>query len=612
MAPFHPDDLTGLGRLPTYRLPDDRWLPVLEHTCDFSPDIFESVSLNLIRNPNINSNHLFRADIFYDSHNGELTNVQVSKAEIDALLRRYGDRFDTPAGYQVARTIIRLMIPRNPQLDRPIAQTCYILHSTSTRQLDQRLVIYVPHADQLAELPWYHPTVQSVAYLYSWRPPDIDPSSASSPPQKSNAIIALHYRLFPSQTPLLSLRVLRTAHHLLSVLYKHGQGALSGYTKRVHHDQIISQQRVQDTYTVLKRKHAKRLCDNWLEQTEPSKHVFEDLGIAAFLIELWKDMYKVAGPEQEQEKKVNEDGEERFPGFADIGCGNGVLVDVLIREGYKGWGFDARRRKTWSTFSTTVQDHLKELVLVPQPLLELHSPPHTPDTNPSRLSRTLATFSISRPPSPVGFGHHIGIFPQGTFIISNHADELTPWTPLLASLSRSPFLAIPCCSHNLSGSRFRAPSSFNSYSADASAPSYFSANVTTAKSVAISVATASSPVTSPCSEEPPTPTTGPERGDLNALSQKTRSKQPSAYSSLCEWVSQLMSECGYEVEKEMLRIPSTRNMGLVGRVHRPGFRGESLETRHERVKKIARREGAELGVWLERAKGLKIGEGNVH
>lgn len=611
MAPFHPEDLTGLGKLPIYRLPDDSWLPILEHLCDFSPDIFESVSLNLIRNPNINSIHLFRADILFDSHNGELTNVQVSKAETDVLLRRYGDTIEAPAGYHVARTIIRLMIPRNPQLDKPIAQTCYILHSTSTRLLDQRLVIYVPHADQLAELPWYHPAVQSVAYLYSWRPPDSDPSSASSPAQQSTAVIALYYHLYPSQTLPLSVRVLRTAYHLLSVLYKHGQGTLTGYTKRVHHDQMISQQRVQDTYTELKRKHAKRLCDNWVEKTEPNKHVFEDLGIAAFLIELWKDMYRGAGHEQERERRGGGDGKARFPGFVDIGCGNGVLVDVLLREGYKGWGFDARRRKTWSTFSITSQDQLKELVLVPQPLLELQSPPQTSNANPSRLSRTLATFSLSRPPSPIAFDHHTGIFSHGTFMISNHADELTPWTPLLASLSRSPFLVIPCCSHNLSGSRFRAPSSFNSYSADTSAPSYFSANIKKAKSVAISVASASSPVTSPCSEEPPTPT-GPERGDLNALSQKARSKQPSAYASLCDWVSQLMGECGYEVEKEMLRIPSTRNVGLVGRVHRPGFDWENLEMRQERIKDIARREGAELGVWVERAKGLKIWEGSVH
>ena len=611
MGPFHPDDLTGLGKSPIYRLPDDSWLPILEHTCDFSPDIFESVSLNLIQNPNINSNHLFRADILFDSRNGELTNMQLPKAETDALLWRYGHNLEAAAGYQLARTIVRLMIPRNPQLDKPIAQTCYIFHSTSTRQVDQRLVIYVPHADHLDELPWYHPTVQSVAYLYSWRPPDTDPSSASSPLQKSTALISLHYRLFPSQTLPLSARLSRTAYHLLSILYKHGQGALSGYTKRVHHDQMISQQRVQDTYTDLKRKHAKRLCNNWVEKTEPSKHVFEDLGIAAFLVELWKDMYKGAGHEQVREKRGDGDGKDRFPGFVDIGCGNGVLVDVLLREGYKGWGFDARRRKTWSTFSITVQDHLKELAVVPQPLLDLQSPPITPNTNPSRLSRTLATFSLSRPPSPISFDHHTGIFPQGTFIISNHADELTPWTPLLASLSRSPFLAIPCCSHNLSGSRFRAPSSFNSYSADASAPSYFSANINKAKSVAITVASASSPVTSPLSEEPPTPT-GPERGDLNALSQKVRSKQPSAYASLCDWVAQLMGECGYEVEKEMLRIPSTRNVGLVGRVHRSELVGESLEIRQERVREIARREGADLGVWLERAKGLKIGEGSIH
>ena len=611
MAPFHPDDLTAPGKLPSYRLPDDSWLPILEHTCDFPPDIFGSVSLNLIKNPNINSNHLFRADILYDSHNGELTNVQAPKAETDTLLRRYGDKVDAPAGYELARTIIRLMIPRNPQLDKPIAQTCYIFHSIRTPELDQRLVIYVPHADQLEELPWYHPAVQSVAYLYSWHPPDSVPSLSSSPSQSPLATISLHYRLFSSQTLPLSSRLLRTAHHLLSIIYKHCQGVLAGYTKRVHHDQLISQQRVQNTYSELKRKHAKRLCDNWVEKTESSKHVFEDLGIAAFLVELWKDMYKDVGHDENREKRGHVNGKRPFPGFVDIGCGNGVLVDVLLREGYNGWGFDARRRKTWSTLSITVQDHLKELVLVPQPLLELQSATNTANTNPSMLSRTLATFSLSLPPSPLPFNHHSGIFPQHTFIISNHADELTSWTPLLASLSQSPFLAIPCCSHNLSGSRFRAPSSFNSYSADASAPSYFSANITKAKSVAITVASASSPVTSPGTEDPPT-SPGPERGDLNALSQKTRSKQPSAYASLCDWVARLMSECGYEVEKEMLRIPSTRNVGLVGRLYRAGYEGESLEVRQERVREIARREGAEVGVWVERTKGLKSGEGSAH
>jgi tRNASer (uridine44-2'-O)-methyltransferase len=102
-------------------------------------------------------------------------------------------------------------------------------------------------------------------------------------------------------------------------------------------------------------------------------------------------------------------------------------------------------------------------------------------------------------------GIHNGLFPKGTFIISNHADELTPWTPILASLSKCPFMMIPCCSHALSGARFRAP--------------------------------------------PP----------------KDAPSSTSAFASLVAWVSKLAKDSGWDVEVEMLRIPSTRNTALIGR-----------------------------------------------
>ncbi|KAI0254068.1 hypothetical protein BJV78DRAFT_104962 [Lactifluus subvellereus] len=36
--------------------------------------------------------------------------------------------------------------------------------------------------------------------------------------------------------------------------------------------------------------------------------------------------------------------------------------------------------------------------------------------------------------------------PAGSFLIGNHADELTPWVPLLATRVRaSGYLSIPCC-----------------------------------------------------------------------------------------------------------------------------------------------------------------------
>ena len=347
---------------------------------------------------------------------------------------------------------------------------------------------------------------------------------------------------------------------------------------------------MQDRYTELKQNHATRLCDRWVEKTEPSKHVFEDLGIAAFLIELWKDMYRDNGFSGLEIGDRETDVRPVFPGFVDIGCGNGVLVDILLREGYPGWGFDARRRKTWSTFDDSIQQHLKELILVPQPLFEMQQA--SDHANGGIISKRHSA------------AWHNGIFPTSTFIISNHADELTPWTPLLASISSSPFLAIPCCSHNLSGLRFRAPSVFNNNSADALAPSYFSAHINKSKSIAIAVA---------CSDnEVIFGPQGAEQGDLKDLNPKARAKQPSAYSSLCDWVAHLAARVGYKVEREMLRLPSTRNVGIVGRGFMPSFEGEDLDVRRERVIGIASKEKADGVLWVDRAKGLMSGKEGGH
>ena len=581
------------------RLDDEHWIPILQHQCDFNSDVFESVTINLIRNPNINSSHLFRADILYDSLNNQYTNVQWPAADLQRLRRESAISVGNIPGFRLKRSFIRQMIPRNPQLDKPVAQTCHILTSIDLSGTEQNLVIYIPHVTDLEGLPWYHPAVQSLAYLHTWRRRPATPDSnlnSEVPP----GVISIHYRLFPSQILPLPQRVLRTAHHLLATLYKHGQGSIAGYTKRVHHDRLVSQQRVQNTYAELKRKHAKRLCDRWVEQTEPSKHVFEDLGIAAFLIELWKDMYQLPTAAASFEKTHPTKDLPPFPGFVDIGCGNGVLVEILLLSGFRGWGFDARRRKTWSILSPITQENLHELVLIPQPLCDIYSKPLLPSA--SLLSRLISTISPPKelsdhPHFPVEAWHN-GIFPQSTFIISNHADELTPWTPLLASLSHSPFLAIPCCSHNLSGVRFRAPSVFNSLSADRLAPTYFAKEIKTSKSVAISVTTSpeeeldegfgenalSSPKASHNTKDcHGTSLSHPESGDLNALSPSSRAKQPSAYSSLCDWVSHLASSVDYVVEHEILRIPSTRNVGIVGRAW---ARDGGIE-RHDGTKKIA-------------------------
>jgi tRNASer (uridine44-2'-O)-methyltransferase len=408
--------------------------------------------LNLIRNPNINSNHLFRADISLDCpYTPDFVTDPAIRPRITQFL-----------GFDMKTIMIRTLIPRNIIVDKPLDQTCIFYERTTESGLVISLVVYLPHISSASESPFYHPAVHGIGFLHTWHP------------HTNEGRLSIYYSFFDEEPR--SEKLERTAQHLLAVLYKHGEGLAAGYVKRVQHDVIIPQSVVQNTYARLKAKYARNLIQGWVETTDPGKHVFEDLGIAAFLIELWRDMYK----------------DSKFPGFVDIGCGNGLLVHLLIEEGYSGWGFDARRRKSWAAWSEKAQQNLKEMVLIP---------------------------SIIQKDSRVQeIGVHDGKFEKGTFIISNHADELTPWTPILATLSESPFIAIPCCSHALSGARFRAP---------------------------------------------------PPRG---------ASTSTSAYASLVAWVTRLAIECGWEVEKEMLRIPSTRNAGLIGRRRNLTFKDVDIES----------------------------------
>jgi tRNASer (uridine44-2'-O)-methyltransferase len=423
--------------------------------------------VNLIQNPNINTTWLFRADILLDEV-APFPTPSEAESETETTSRGTAPSF---VGFEPRRGIVRRLIPRNTLRDKPLDQTCLFYESVpghgsdgAATGVEKNLVVYLPHVSTPSEMPFYHPIVRGIAYLHEWNAAE------------SCGSISVSY-LFFSDDDRSSVRLTRTALRLLEVIHKHGKGRLAGYQKRVHHDQLLPQARVQNTYTRLKQQYARGLIKGWAETTDPEKHVFEDLCIAAFLVELWADMY----------------GQGPFPGFVDIGCGNGLLVYILVNEGFAGWGFDARARKSWATYNTKFessageqQDTLRELVLLP--------PPVSRDGLASYSSEDFREERI-----------HDGRFPKGTFIISNHADELTPWTPILAAISECPFIAIPCCSHNLAGERYRAP-----------AP-------------------------------------------------KDKTKGESAYASLVAWVAGIAEDCGWEVEQEMLRIPSTRNTALVGR-----------------------------------------------
>lgn len=573
---------------------------LLEKNLPFPPEVIYDLNVFLLANPNLNSSCLFRGDILHDSagvlktpeneEGGGL--VGCSSAGVEPVSPK------SVAGFRLTRTVVRRLIPRNPQLDRALDQTCHFYETDNSSPRDENdtksnckriLLILTPHLSSKDEVPFYHPVLRGLAFLY-----DFNYNTAES----VQGTLSVHFLPFPESVPD---RLDRTLSALLNSQVRLARNSDStrrpdGSNHNPAKDNVLPRHRVQDTYSLLKRQYASDLCERWVEETEPSKHVFEDLAIAAFFIELWRNMYGVAPVGERGDK---EGCEATFPGFVDVACGNGVLVYVLRMEGYRGWGFDARRRKSWGIFPESVQQNLKEAIYIPKP-----------------FSDAVAGSGSSPDALDIGIETTTGIFPKDTFIISNHADELTVWTPLMAALSNPesplPFLSIPCCSHSLSGARYRYPP-----------PPKEKKRGSREKHT-------SEPNGSKNDDQDQNPQ--PQTGDLKALRAERRESQTDAgmynstYGCLTAKTMSVAEEIGYEVERTLLRIPSTRNMGVVGGRRRiaqewrglePGMHNRATADEViERIKEIVHREcsregGVEIAAqaWIERAKGLHKGQG---
>ncbi|KAH3677032.1 hypothetical protein WICMUC_001938 [Wickerhamomyces mucosus] len=505
------------------------WVSLYESNISFATEHFEAAMQNLIKQPNINSTVILRADILIenkfnypsgstpikDSFESDLAHIKPiipTTSEDEVILEKNLNDIDikqvplAPSNRPKVE-IVRRIVPRNPFKDYIINQTCLVLElkieedneeKVEGETYDSTLIIYNPHIDNSDDCPFYLPGVQAVGILF----------------HKDR--LSVHYLPFDFSKPDTTSafrqlsqdnRDVRIAFRLLQTAKKHSTGVMEGYQKRVKHDLVVSKVAFQDRYISLKKKYSKQLVDNWVESTDPGKHVFEDIAIAAFLIELWAKIY--------QDKQEFE--------FRDLGCGNGLLVYILLSEGYSGIGIDARARKSWKTYPDGVQSKLKEQVIIPSVLLRPHPTvksyaPHLTDngrvfqvpvsnkaTNTTPDVPVIAYYSsASLLASP---NVNTAQFPKNTFIIGNHSDELTCWIPLLGY----PFLVIPCCSHALSGSRVRYPSK----------------------------------------RKPSTCNTNHAKGN-------------STYAALVDHVENLAKEVGWKVEKEMLRIPSTRNAAIIG------------------------------------------------
>ncbi|CAH6720099.1 tRNA (uracil-O(2)-)-methyltransferase [[Candida] jaroonii] len=492
------------------------WVPIFENEVEFEKHHYESAMSNIIKEPNINSTVIMRADILIENSYGPQGDRKFTSKHIDTLpefpeseepvLCRYHQDAklrDIPLdnsklSFKPKCEIVRRIIPRNPFKDYIINQTSVILTSG-----ESILVVYIPHIKTEDEIPFYLPSVLGIGILYHEKK------------------LSIHYLPFnyENNQSILNLksmdpndRDIRIAQRLIQTSTKHSQGTKDGYEKRVYHDLIISKESFQNRYISLKKKYSSNLVNEWKEKTDPKKHVFEDLAIAAFLIEFWHSRY----PKKDFE-------------FLDVGCGNGLLVYILHMEGFTGKGIDARKRKSWDQYPQQTKDNLFEKIIIPSILLQDKDKYfQIPDAN----DKNLMTFHSSEKLSTADHVFTTDL-PSNTFIIGNHSDELTCWIPLLGF----PFMVIPCCSHALSGIK------------------------------------------------------------------KRYSHSTSTYAALVDHVEELTKSMGWIVEKEYLRIPSTRNVAIIGFNKHSKFKDDTPEQFNNKVKDILQREGGG-DAWVENSLNL--------
>jgi len=174
------------------------------------------------------------------------------------------------------------------------------------------------------------------------------------------------------------------------------------------------------------------------------------------------------------------------------------------------------------------------------PVTVPETPPSSlPDTDPPDRKEADKTSS------------HLRI-PHGVFVIGNHADELTPYVPILSvSYGASGYLNIPCCPWDLDQKFTRANSG------QYPLPIHDIEGADGRDGIS----------------------EGTEAGDvvddsdqwmewIEGLNLGGDGKFTSSYSAYRIWLARLTSWCGWEIETEVLRIPSTRNWALVGEAAR--------------------------------------------
>ncbi|KAI9499658.1 hypothetical protein BDB00DRAFT_795015 [Zychaea mexicana] len=121
------------------------------------------------------------------------------------------------------------------------------------------------------------------------------------------------------------------------------------------------------------------------------------------------------------------------------------------------------------------------------------------------------------------------VYPGTDWLIGNHADELVPWIPLMAAKSgaQCKFMVIPCCFYGLDGTK-RLVLNTSANDSDSSR-------------------------------------------DKEEEEEKKKKKMTGGgsgggkYKAYTRYVKDIATQCGFQVEQDHLRIPSTKNIAVVGR-----------------------------------------------
>ncbi|KAI6104853.1 hypothetical protein EDD17DRAFT_1652412 [Pisolithus thermaeus] len=582
------------------------WTPIISCPAPFEIEFFEKAVEQLVHHPEYNSTLILRSET--------LSDVRIFSKE-DGLEEDAKILLGTPPrcvleGHRPVRAIRRRLLPRRPGRDGSLEQTCvfytdavttgteigkvYALdpqegkystiptcHYEDEQKNIASLLVLTPILKLGEALPYYHPAVRRLAVRYVRNVQELsgDELETATLPCGMLFIEAVlpQSEPAPPDPPDPNSRLYRTCLALLDTVHRYGWGALTHYRKRVHHDMLVPREAYQDLYLVLRERY-KHLVSQWKEATDPAKHVFEDVGIATFLMLFWKATYASDGTSFEFD--ADRGGAtctstmpwKNWPrpsgGFLDLGCGNGLLVHILVSEGYAGHGIDVRARRSWSHYPEATRVALHIYSLDPTCCIRQDS------------SRAEPEGSITDSKSSDDTSNDAGadFFTPGVFLIGNHADELTPWIPVLATLcDAAGYLSIPCCAWGFD-ERFTRSS------------------ISTSSLLSFSWGSSLQDSPSIVLEKEHTDDQATFIETLNLGAEGTHASQYSVYRI---WLARLSQWMGWKVECEVLRIPSTRNWGIVGRERSRVHGDEGGELYKERARQIIE-EVARRGVFKTR------------